>query len=320
MPGYTHFTWWIGILCTIAIGHTFGCMGFLAHEICHGGGIKSVKLRHFLAGALFSPFGIGAFLWSEWHNATHHSHTQTVEFDPDRLFTLDEYKNSQFMQKIFGISPKLRSVIIFSFFSMMMTQHNLTMLLMWLKKSETTSVQKARLWAQFLIPKILWIGGTALLGWQVLVFGYLIPLLIGNTIVIGYISTNHFLNPLADHDDVLASSLSVTWPKWLGWVDSLHAYFGAHVAHHLFPNAPTRYTRKIEEKIAELWPDRYHEMPIGRALKLLWETPWIYANDGKTLEDPKYGQVSPTLGHGLEGGPEPTKPASTSKETATASK
>ncbi len=291
-----HFTWWSAPFLAFIIGHSFGCMGFVAHEICHGGGIKNKKLQHFLTGVAFSPFGIGAFLWSEWHNATHHSHTQSPEMDPDRLFTMDEYRNSPVMKKLYKMSPKLRSVVFFAFFSMLMTQHNITMVMTYLKNENMTSKDRFRIWAQLLIPKVLWIGGTLMFGWQVLVFGYLLPLLVGNSLVIGYISTNHFLNPLADHDDVLASSLSVTLPKWL---DFLHGHFGAHVAHHLFPHAPTRYTRKIEKKIAELWPDRYHEMSWARALKLLWETPWIYGEDGKSLEDPTTGTVKPTLGHGL---------------------
>jgi fatty acid desaturase len=152
---------------------------------------------------------------------------------------------------------------------------------------------------QLVIPIAVWVGGTLALGSHVFWWGYFVPLLVGNALVIGYIATNHFLNPLADERDVLATSLSVTLPKWLSWLDSLHSYFGAHVAHHLFPQASPRYGRQIDAKIRELFPDRYHEMPITRALKLLWDTPWVY--EGKTaLKDPQTGKASGTLGHGLE--------------------
>jgi fatty acid desaturase len=197
------------------------------------------------------------------------------------------------------MSPKARNAVIFGFFSLMMTQHNISMIITYMKDKDCTPRDRAVILFQFLLPKAIWITVTALLGWEVLLMGYVLPLLIGNAIVISYISTNHFLNPLADENDVLASSLSVTMPKWLAWVDVLHLRFGAHVAHHLFPHAPSRYARQIERKIAELWPDRYHEMPITQALKLLAQTPWVYDEDGKALINPETGVKSSTLGNGL---------------------
>ena len=294
-----HFTWWLAPLLTLAIGHSFACLGFVAHETCHGGALKNQKLRHLLTAVAFSPFAIGPYLWSRWHNATHHGHTQDADLDPDRLFLIDEYKNNPVLKWLYGMSPRARNFVIFSFFSMMMTQHNITMAITYLKDPKSTSRDRATILYQFLLPKAMWIGLTASMGWGVLVFGYVLPLLVGNAIVISYISTNHFLNPLADENDVLASSLSVTWPKWLKWVDVMHLHFGAHVAHDLFPHAPTRHARKIEAKIAQLWPDRYHEMRIGSALRLLGETPWVYAAGGQQLVNPETGDTTGTLGQGL---------------------
>lgn len=295
----SHFSWWTAGIISLVIGHTFGCLGFLAHEICHGGPVKNKKLRHFLAALGFSPFGIGPYVWSRWHNSTHHSHTQSIEFDPDRLFTMEEYKNNKILKALYKLHPVARNTVVFAFFTLMMSQHNIVMVWTYMRSPESTRRDKATMMFQFILPKVLWIGVTAFFGWKVLLFGYVIPLLAGNALVISYISTNHFLNPLADHDDVLASSLSVTLPKWLGWLDVLHSRFGAHVSHHLFPQAPTRYTRKIEEHIQELWPDRFHVMPLTRALKLLFQTNWVYDDTGTALIDPPRDVAIPTLGHGL---------------------
>lgn len=293
------FSWWLAPILGLVIGHSFACLGFVAHETCHGGAIKSQKLRHLLTAICFSPFAIGPYLWSRWHNATHHGHTQDVDLDPDRLFLIDEYKDNAVLKWLYRMSPKARNFVIFSFFSLMMTQHNITMALSYLKDPKSTNRDRATILFQFFLPKALWIGLTAWMGWPILLFGYVMPLLIGNSIVIAYISTNHFLNPLADENDVLASSLSVTWPKWLKWVDVMHLHFGAHVAHHLFPHAPTRHARKIEQKISELWPERYHEMRFRKALKLLGQTPWVYASDGQSLINPETGDTTGTLGQGL---------------------
>jgi fatty acid desaturase len=300
-----HFSWWLAPILGLIIGHSFGCMGFVAHETCHGGAVKNKTLRHFLTGVAFSPFAIGPYLWSRWHNGEHHGNTQHPDLDPDRLFLLDEYKHNKVLKWLYKMSPLARNLTIFGFFSLMMTQHNFTMLLAFLKDKDSTTRDRATIIFQFLLPKVLWIGGTALLGWQVLLFGYVMPLLVGNVLVISYITTNHFLNPLADESDVLATSLSVTWPQWLKWVDVMHCHFGAHVAHHLFPQAPSRHARELEAHLARLWPDRFHSMSFGRALKLLWNTPWVYDNEGQNLIDPSTNRLSPTLGQGLESDREP---------------
>ena len=54
-----HFSWWIAPVVSLVIGHSFACMGFLAHDICHGGTIKKLWIRDLLAGLGFSPLAIG---------------------------------------------------------------------------------------------------------------------------------------------------------------------------------------------------------------------------------------------------------------------
>lgn len=295
----THFQWWYAPLLAIVVGHSFGCLAFVAHEACHGGAISNKKLRHLVTAIAFSPFGIGPHLWNRWHNAEHHGHTQHPDLDPDRLFLIDEYRENGVLKWLYRRSPLARNLVIFGFFSLMLTQHNITVLIRYLSDKETSWKERSTILFQFLAPKAFWIGITLMLGWPVLLMGYILPLLVANALVISYIATNHFLNPLADESDVLGTSLSVTLPKWLGWLDAMHCRFGAHVAHHLFPRAPSRYARKVEERIAQLWPDRYHVMPWGRALKLLWNTPWVYDEDGVKLIDPSDNQRTPTLGNGL---------------------
>ena len=295
----TQFSYWTAPFLSLVIVHSFGCLGFVAHETCHGGAISNKTLRHFITGVCVSPCAIGPALWSRWHNAEHHGNTQHKDLDPDRLLFLDEYKNNAVLKFLYRRKPLFRNLVIFGFFSMMMSQHNITCLLTYSSNEKTSKAERFEMWWQFLLPNVLWIGGTLLLGWQVLVFGYLIPLLAANALVISYIATNHFLNPIADENDVLASSLSVTLPKWLGWVDVLHNHFGAHVAHHLYPHAPSRHARELEREIAKLWPERYHVMPWREALHLLWSTPWVYAEEGKELIDPQTGGRTPTLGLGL---------------------
>jgi fatty acid desaturase len=296
-----HFSWWAAPLISILIGHAFACLGFIGHAIGHGQSLKKqVWLREFLTGLSFSPFAIGPYLWRRWHNAEHHGHTQVAGVDPDHLFTLEAYENSGILRGLYRrLRPWSRNLVIFSSFSFRMSQQTMRMMTTYLKSPKSTVRDRLTILVQFLIPVVFWAGGTLWLGTRVFWFGYFMPLLVGNAIVISYIATNHFLNPLADESDVLETSLSVTLPKAIRWLDPLHSYFGAHVSHHLFPQAPPKHARLIEAKLAELYPDRYHCMSWPAALRKLAATPWVY-EDRTTLIDPQTEQRSGTLGHGLE--------------------
>lgn len=294
-----HFNWLSAPLVALVVGHTFGCMGFLAHDICHGGSIKRLWVRDLLSGVAFSPFWIGPYLWRRWHNADHHNNTNIEGVDPDHLFTIEDYKHNPVLRFLYRISPLARNLVIFSSFAYRMSQQMLRMFFTYMRSPKSSGGDRFTLVWQLLLPIVFWVGLTWALGSAVFWWGYVAPLLVANALVISYIATNHFLNPLADENDVLATSLTVTLPKWLSWLEPWHQGFGAHVAHHLFPQASARHGRMIESKVAELFPDRYHSMPITRALRLLWNTPWIY-EDKTTLIDPHRDLRSGTLGHGLD--------------------
>jgi fatty acid desaturase len=295
-----HFSWWTAPFLAILVGNCITSMGFLAHDIAHGGMIKQPVIRDVLAGICFSAFGISPYLWRRWHNADHHGHTQVLDEDPDHLLTMEHYKTSKFLRWLYRLSPIARNLVIFGSFSFRMCQHNLTMLSRYLRRSDVPLSGKAVMVAVPIIQMGAWVALTwSLGGWAVLTWGYLVPLLVANFIAISYIATNHFLNPLADERDVLATSLSVTHPRWLAWLDAWHLYFGSHVAHHLFPQACPLKGRYIEKVASELWPDRYHSLPMFTALKALWDTPWIYDYDGTHLINPHTKEKAPTLGHGL---------------------
>ena len=156
-----------------------------------------------------------------------------------------------------------------------------------LKSPESTLRDKAVILFQFALPLTIWAMGTALLGWQVLVFGLLVPILIANFLVICYIATNHFLNPLADEDDVLATSLSVTLPKWLSWLDPL-IDFARTPSHHLFPRR--RQAPAGSKGECGLWPDRYHSADLHAETP--WDTPWVSLRAARTTSTEARAKVA----------------------------
>ncbi len=296
---YAQFTWWFVPFITIAIGHSMACTAFVAHDVGHGGAHKGLFWRDLFCGIGFSAFWISPRLWRRWHNDDHHGHTQVEGVDPDHLFTMEEYEKNPILRGLYKLSPFLRNIVIFSSFTYRMNQQQLRMVFVYLKSKKPSTWEKVVIVSQLMFMAGAWITLASLLGSTVVIWGYFVPLMVANSIVISYIATNHFLNPLADESDVLATSLSVTLPRWLKWLDPMHQYFGAHVAHHLFPQAPAHSARLIEQKTAELFPDRFHSMPMWTALVMLWRTPWIYEGQN-TLVDPQRKRRIPTLGNGLE--------------------
>jgi fatty acid desaturase len=111
----------------------------------------------------------------------------------------------------------------------------------------------------------------------------------------GYISTNHRLNPLVDVNDPLANCLTVTVPKW---VDVLHFNFSYHTEHHLFPAMNPKYYPLVKAEIVKQWPERYNQMSLVRALITLWKTPRVYHGKDDLL-DPHGNKLFSTLGNGL---------------------
>ncbi|WP_073021067.1 fatty acid desaturase family protein [Clostridium intestinale] len=278
----------------LILGFSFGSMGFLGHEILHGTVVRNKWLRNFLGGIAFLPLSVGPRLWVKWHNLNHHAHTQDDEKDPDAWMSLESFNKRGFIKLVYKLPLWFRSLFSFTALSISFTLHSVRMFFVYFK--ELVEEKSISTWFQFIFPWTFWFGLLAIVGFEKWVYIYLIPVLIGNLIVMGYISTNHRLNPLVPVNDPLANSLTVTVPKWL---DVLHFNFSYHTEHHLFPGINPKHYPIIKAHILELWPDKYHEMPLFAALKALWKTPRIYYKD-EELVDPHKKTLYKSLANGLK--------------------
>ena len=107
----------------------------------------------------------------------------------------------------------------------------------------------------------------------------------------GFILTNHSLNPMTTQNDPLLNSLSVTLPRLFEW---LTLRFGYHVEHHIFPSMSSRHAPQVRALLRRRWPGRYQAMSLPRALLMLHRTPRVYkAHD--TLVDPQTNRVCRAL-------------------------
>jgi fatty acid desaturase len=284
----------IYLAIAVVLGTSFAAMGFLGHEILHGTVVRTAWLRDLLGAIAFWPLTTGPKLWRKWHNLTHHVHTQHEEHDPDAWPTFNRLAKSRLLRWMYRLPHSFRAFVSFAALAVQFTVHSANMFTVYIK--EFNPKKRPIVWVEAILPWATWIGLLIWIGPLKWFFAFLLPLLIANFIVMAYISTNHRLNPITSINDPLANSLTVTVPKW---VDVLHFNFSYHTEHHLFPGVSSKYYPLVKEQIKRMWPERYHEMPLGQALKALWKTPRLYYNETQLI-DPQKGNVFGSLGHGLD--------------------
>jgi len=291
--GMDNLGWLPSLGLALLLGTSFASLGFLGHEVLHGSVVRTPWLSSLVGGICFAPFNIGPRLWRKWHNAEHHGHTQQPNRDPDTVEMVAMLEQRRALRVFFRVPLGVRSFLTFASFAGWFSFHSFQMLRRYYR-----GFGRGRLvvLGQFLAPLSVWLALLVWLGPAKFLFAYLLPVMLANFLVMSYIATNHLLNPLAQGHDPLAYSLTVTVPRW---VDVLHLNFSHHTEHHIFPKMSLKHAPLLKRHLRELWPDRYHEMPLWLALRALWRTPRLYLGHN-ALFDPPGALAYPVLGHGLD--------------------
>jgi len=283
--------WLLAPVLSLVIGMSFAGLTFLGHETLHGAIVRGPRLRHLVGWLGFSPFVVSPRLWVAWHNHVHHGNTQHEGKDPDAYPTLPAYRQSRAIRWATEIAPglgRLRGVSTPLIGFSVQSSH---MLLVARRRGYLSTKQHAYAILETLLGVALWACVAWLTGGLVFVFAFVLPLLVANTIVMGFILTNHSLSPLTRVNDPLLNSLSVTTPRVVEW---LTLGFGYHVEHHLFPAMSARHAPEVRDLLHAHFPDKYQSMPLLRATAALHSSPRVY-KDGATLVDPDTGREWHTL-------------------------
>jgi fatty acid desaturase len=279
--------WPLQLAASLPIGLGFSGLAFLGHETLHGAVVRGRLARTVVGTIGFLPFLLSTRLWMRWHGAVHHGNAQHAVDDPDAYPTLEAYRKSRVVRFMidrfspggYRVTGVLALLVGFSIQS--------GKLLLSARRRGLLDRREHRLaLAGSGVAVALWAGLAFALGAQAFLFAYVIPLLIGNAMVMGHILTNHGLSPQTEINDPLANSLTVTVP---GWFRFLTLGFGFHVEHHLFPAISTRHGARVQRELVAHWPDRYRSMPLPRALWQLHRTARVY-EDAHTLCDPRSGR------------------------------
>ncbi len=275
----------------VVIGISYSCLTFVAHEAMHGGIVRAKLARQIVGWIGFLPFMVAPRLWAAWHDRIHHA-TTNFPNDPDIYPTLAEYEASpriRFFVNAFSLGERRwRGVLSLVLGFSVQSAHQLVSAT---RSGFLTARQRRIAIAETFLGGAFWLGVSFLVGFVPFLFIYVLPLVVANMVVMGFILTNHNLNPRVTVNDPLATGLSVTAPRIVEWIT---LRFGFHVEHHVFPAMSSRYAHLVREQLIARWPERYHTMSLVAALGRLHATARVYKDD-TTLIDPKTGHEYPTL-------------------------
>jgi fatty acid desaturase len=276
--------WWGALACAVVAGHSWGCLGFLAHETLHHAVVRTRTVEKLVGYAGFGIYGLSPTLWVAWHNQAHHGNTGKPVADPDGFGTLRFWEKSRVVRVLESFAPGSRRVRSALFLFVWFSVHSLLVLAFHSERNGYYArVSRRTVYAESAAMLVFWSTVLALVGPWCFLFVYVVPVLVANAMVMSYIATNHFLNPLTETNDPLANTLSVTAPRWL---ERLHLQFGYHVEHHVFPTISGRHAPAVRDALRALYGERYLTMPHARALRLLYARPKVH--DGHdALIDPR---------------------------------
>jgi fatty acid desaturase len=273
----------------IMIGHSLAVIFFLGHEIAHGCVVKNKTLIIFLSSICFIPFGLYGKAFISWHNRKHHHATQHPFKDPD-CFGKHHLRNNcirQMANCLPGSNTLLSYTFLFWFFSFY------TLFIVWFQPNIFINKKEKIGSRVFSIISYLACGFGAIYFYPLgLLYFLVIPMLVANFVVMIYLSTNHFLNPLTKEvNDPLVNSLTVdTWKIFR----ILHLNINYHAEHHVFPYVSGKYAPMIAKKLKEKFAAKYNHMPHKKALKLLYQRPKFYYDD-VTFINPVTQEKFPTI-------------------------
>jgi len=271
--------WLIWLLCSLMIGHSLACLGFFAHELSHNTIFKNPLIRYFFEIICWGLNLVPPTVWRRVHNHTHHLYPNTLS-DPDRRFLKSEAcRITSWYSRIFypnNRSPRWNFIVGFHFWPYIFRN---TVASFYPTQSKPILVpakppysrQDRLTVAQEIIAIIVFQCVIFyLVGADFERFAFASPLaaLITSSIVMSYIFTNHFLNPLSMSSDPLVNTTSIVVYQIFDW---LHLNFSYHTEHHVFPGMNSDYYPSVSHLLMQHYGNRYNRTSFRDAWNRLWK-------------------------------------------------
>ena len=270
-----------GPFAAILIGHSLACLAFVAHEISHNAVIRARLVKYALE---FIALGINLVpptMWSRLHNDAHHGHANTPE-DPDRPF-IDEERgwSTRWYAALFYPARESwasNGLVLAHFVSYIL--RNVASVFypgarkpaICTRKAGYRPAEKRRIAGELAVMLAGQYGVWRLTGssWSSYAWASPAALVVASAVIMAYVFTNHFLNPIAHEHDPLSGTTSVRVPKIF---DVLHSNFSFHTEHHLFPALNSDYYPMVSDALKKQAPEAYRQLDFSEAWRQLWRQP-----------------------------------------------
>ncbi len=268
-------------LLSLLVGHSLAVIAFHTHDISHGVPVKNRRLRVAIETILWALLCAPGTFWRQTHNRSHHHHASTPS-DPDRPYLTSEKSWSTcWYVRLFYPSDSATHCRPLWFLHLAAYFFRQTLTALWPSDGKPTIAttnpnytarQKLQIAGELVLIVATQFGWFLLAGGTVKawLFASVLSLVVASTVLMWYIFTNHFLNPIQHGHDPVVGSTSVEVPRWLDW---LHDNFSYHTEHHLFPHMDPVHYPTVSRLLKEHFPERYNRIPIGEAWRLLWQQP-----------------------------------------------
>jgi fatty acid desaturase len=276
-------------------------LGVLTHEFAHFANVRNPILVRTLQYICQSPLAglMNGSLWHVSHVKEHHTNSNTKK-DRDRLSTLEDRDHETYFVKFLSQygrgnrNHKLYTCLIgmplnFFLYNYLLNIHSVFNI----QSTFNCRVNlRTRIFVGFmlLLNHIVVVGFLVLFGGPKFIIFYALTVYLSLWFSSSMTLSNHTLNIMSDEkfSDPLAQTLSLKMP-WL--MDFFLRRFSHHSEHHLFPTVGGGYLPLVREKIKKHFPDRYHELPLWEAIKMVIDRPYLYKNN-VSLTDLETGKIA----------------------------
>ncbi len=280
--GRHHLPWYVALGVALALGQLYATLGLLVHDLMHGSIVRSQRVQEAISFFGFYPFLLSPLTWRLWHVQAHHANTNSSR-DPDALVTLDQYNDTLLARWLVWFAPSARNKIgCLVFYPFWFTAHGLEILLLgqyhrhW--EIENYRFDRPRAIVQTAFVFAFWAAVCAYVGALNSLFVVVLPMMIGNVILLAFISTQHTFLPRSEftrEGHALENTISVRVP-WI--VDKFNLNFSHHVEHHLFPSMNYCRLPIVRAWLRRHFADEYAEPTLVEALRVFLSTPRVYAD------------------------------------------
>jgi fatty acid desaturase len=267
-------------LAALLIGHSLACMAFAAHELSHNAVIRQRHLKYLVSLLAFGINAVPPTMWNRLHNDAHHGHAGTSR-DPDRPFLEEELSpaTAWYARVFYPSTDSWRTVLVLCHFVTYLTRNIACVFYPGDHKPAVVTSKPAyrsherwyvagELVAMALMQWGVWRATGS--SWTNYLWASPVALCVASGVLMIYVFTNHFLNPIDHEHDPIRGTTSVVVPPAVDW---LHANFSFHTEHHLFPSMNSDYYPLVSEALRKEVPGSYSRVPIGRAWRQLWKEP-----------------------------------------------